>query len=101
MIAIFAPVGISYIYDINMPTKKHIIEIIKEFITTALKLLKTLIDVSVGKIIRLDINKEPIVLIPKTMISEVKNAIIILYKFTLIPVALEKFSSKVIANILL
>ena len=78
---------------------KQTIDIISADIVTFLKLLKTLIDVNDGKMIRLEISKAPINLIPKTIVIEVRNAINMLYKLDFVPVALAKFSSKVTAKI--
>lgn len=70
-------------------------------ITTDLNLLKYWHDDIVGKIIKLDINKAPISLIPSTTTTEQRLAKIMLYKLVLIPIDLANFSSNVIANILL
>ena len=100
-ITIVAPAGVEKIYDPTIPKKKHTIETIEELITTVLKLLHTLMEVNAGKIIKLEISKVPIILIPTTIVMAVKNAMSMLYMFAFVPVALAKFSSKVIANILL
>ncbi len=82
-----------------MPIKKAKIDTTTEDTTTDLKVLNTLIEVRAGKIIKLDINIAPIILIPKTIVMAVKKAIRILYIDTLTPVALAKLSSKVTENI--
>jgi hypothetical protein len=100
-ITIVAPVGVAYINDIYNPTINDTIEIIILDIITLLNFLNNCIDESVGKIIKLDINKDPINLIPKTTTIEHKLANIILYKSVFTPIDLANLSSNVIANILL
>ena len=80
--------------------QKQTTDRIPEDHTTPRKLLNILIDVSAGKIIRLEINIAPIIRIPRTMVTAVSTAIRTLYRETLTPVALAKLSSKVTANIL-
>ena len=75
IITILAPVGVPHIYEQNIPIKKHTIDITAEDIITDLKLLNTLIDDNAGNIIRLDINNEPINLMPITMVIAVSTAI--------------------------
>lgn len=101
IITTLAPVGVAYRYEITIPIKKHIIDIIAEQSVTLLKVLNILIDVSAGNIIRLEIRRAPIIRIPRTIVMAVKNAINMLYMLVLTPVACAKFSSKVTANILL
>ena len=101
IITIVAPVGTSNKNDTIRPIMNAITDIIILDITTLLNLLNTCIDDSVGKIIKLDINNEPISLIPNTIVIEHKIAKIMLYRFVLIPIDLENLSSNVIANILL
>ena len=55
----------------------------------------------VGKIIKLDINNEPIKRIPITIVMEHKQEKIVLYKSVLTPIDLANLSSNVKANILL
>ena len=69
--------------------------------TTLLKLEQSLMDVSAGKTIRLEIRRVPIILIPTTIVTAVNTAINVLKKSTFIPVARAKSSSKVMANIIL
>ena len=64
------------------------------------KLWKSCLAIRQGNKIRLEINMVPIILMPSTMVTALKNAIIILKPDTGSPVALAKFSSKVIAKIL-
>lgn len=66
---------------------------------TILNLLNNLIAVIAGNIIKLDISKVPIILIPITMVSAVSIASKVLYTSIFIPVAFAKLSSKVIENI--
>ena len=69
--------------------------------TTDLNFLNICMEVILGKIIKLDINSEPIILIPMTTINEHNDANRQLYFSVLIPIDLANFSSKVMANILL
>lgn len=73
-----APVGVDRKYEHIKPVIKQITEITAEVITTDLKCLHTRIADSAGNIIRLEINNAPIILIPKTIVTAVKNAISIL-----------------------
>ena len=77
-ITIVAPVGASKIYDKINPKVKAITETIILDITTVLNFLNICIDVNVGKIIRLDISSDPIILIPITTITEHKQEKIML-----------------------
>ena len=70
-----------------------------EHITTVLKRLQIRIEVIAGKMIRLDISREPIIFMPTVIVSAVRKAIIILYIPAFVPVAFAKLSSKVTANI--
>lgn len=73
-----APAGVEYKKETVIPIKKHATEIIPEEIITRLKLLKIRIEVKAGKIIKLEINIVPIILIPSTIVIAVKKAINIL-----------------------
>jgi hypothetical protein len=73
-ITIVAPVGVAYINDIYNPTINDTIEIIILDIITLLNFLNNCIDESVGSTIKLDINKDPINLIPNTTTIEHKLA---------------------------
>jgi len=66
------------ICDATTPTKKHERDTIDDEITTALKLLNSLIEVRDGKIIRADIRRVPIILIPRTIVTAVREAIMML-----------------------
>ena len=101
IITIVAPAGIENIYEINRPVTKDKTEIMAEFITTDLKYLHILTDERVGKTIRLETSKAPIIRMPTTIIIPVKIESRVLYNLTLIPVAFAKFSSNVTKNILL
>ena len=77
-ITIVAPVGASRIYEVINPNVKAITEITMLDKTTVLNFLNICIDVKVGKIMRLDINSEPISRIPITTITEHRQEKIIL-----------------------
>ena len=61
----------EYRVNAKKPIKKHMIEIIIDAQTVHLKRLNILIDDSAGKMIKLEINNVPIILIPKTTITAV------------------------------
>ena len=96
-----APVGVLNINDNINPITKDNIEINILDITTLLNFLKIFIELKAGNIIKLDINNDPINLIPITTTKEHSIANIALYTLVLIPIDLENVSSNVIANILL
>ena len=73
-----APTGMSSEYEMTIPRKKHIVETIPEQITTPLKLEKSLIAVSDGKTIRLDMRRDPIIRMPTTMVTAVRIAMRVL-----------------------
>ena len=56
-------------------------------------------DVSAGKMIRLEIKSAPIIRIPRTIVTAVSTAISVLYIPALTPVAWAKVSSNVMAKI--
>ena len=58
-----------------MPMQKQITDKIPEDHTTPLKLLNTRMEVSAGKMIRLEISIAPIIRIHSTMVTAVKTAI--------------------------
>ena len=101
IITIVDPVGVFRMYELIRPIINDIIDIITLDITTLLNFLYIIIDVNVGNIIKLDINNEPISLIPSTTTIEHNTANNILYKLVFIPILFANFSSNVIANILL
>ena len=96
-----APAGDAHTYDTVIPTTKHTTEITPELIITLLNVRHTRIDVSAGKMIRLEIRSAPIIRIPNTIVTAVKTAINVLYISAFTPVALANVSSNVMANILL
>ena len=98
---IVEPTGVDIRIDANIPTAAQMTDIIAEQIITPRKLLNTLIAESDGKIIRADMSSEPTKFIASTIISAVTTAIRRLYPSAFMPVAFEKFSSNVTANILL
>lgn len=69
-----APLGSSRTYDAVMPKTKHKTASSAEQITVERKLLHTLIEVSAGKIIRLDMSSAPIILMPSTTVTAVSTA---------------------------
>ena len=75
---IVAPVGVADKYDIVIPRTNAIKEIIMLDIKTVLNFLNICIDDKVGNMIKLDINKDPISLIPITTTKEHKLAKIML-----------------------
>ena len=77
-ITIVAPVGVAFKYEIVIPIINEMIDITTLDKTTLLNFLNNCIDESVGNIIKLDINKEPISLIPSTTTTEHNDAKIIL-----------------------
>ena len=70
-----APVGNDQPKEATIPQKKHTIEIIAELSTTLRKLLNTRIEERAGKMIKLEINMVPMILIPTTMVHAVSKAI--------------------------
>lgn len=97
---IVEPTGVPYIIEINNPIQAHVTEITAAHIVTDKKLLQTRIADTAGKITSAVINKDPTKFIANTIITAVITAIIKLYLAVLPPIALEKFSSNVTANIL-
>ena len=95
-----APAGMEKAYEQTNPAVKLIIDNMAEHTVTDKKLLKTLIDVNAGKIIKLEISMAPIIFIPITTVTAVKTDISVLYIPTFTPVAFEKLSSNVTANTL-
>ena len=94
-----APGGAEQIKDITIPKRKHTTDMMAEDTVTALKLLNIRIDERAGNIIRADMSRVPISLIPKTTVTAVRRAMSILYIPVLTPVAAAKDSSKVTENI--
>ena len=73
---ILAPVGRLILKDKIIPKKKHTIDKTTDVHTTALKLPTSFPAVTAGKIIRLEIRRLPIILIPNTTARAVKRAMI-------------------------
>ncbi len=70
-----APVGRFTEKDKIIPTKKQNTEIIEDIIIRPLKLFVIFLAVMAGKIIKLEIKRVPIILMPKTTVKAVKRAI--------------------------
>ena len=100
-VTIVAPTGVPHKSDIKKPVPAQNTAVIAEHIITLLKLLNIRIAVIDGNIISAEINNDPTRLMASTIIIAVITAIIRLYMSAFIPVAFEKFSSNVTANILL
>ena len=75
IITILAPVGKFISNDKASPARKQITDKKTDSTATALKLMTSLRAMTAGKIIRLDISKLPIILIPMTTVSAVRSAI--------------------------
>ena len=78
MTATVAPVGVEAIYETIMPAVKQNTEIAAAVIITDLNRLHTRMADSDGKIIRLEISSAPIILIPRTTVTDVSTAISVL-----------------------
>ena len=98
---IVAPTGDESKIEMKIPSAAARTEVIAEHIMTCLKVLKTRIADSAGKIINAEVSKAPTRFIAKTMIIAVTTAVTVLYKAVFAPVAFAKFSSNVTAKILL
>ena len=68
-----APVGMLNMNETSIPTTRQKTEIRPAVITNPLKLLTSLLAITAGKIIRPDINKVPIILIPTTTVNAVRK----------------------------
>ena len=75
-VTIVAPTGVEQRIERIMPVPAHITDITAEHIVTLLKLLKTRIADSAGKIISAEISREPTRFIAITIIIAVIMAII-------------------------
>ena len=98
---IVEPTGVPNRIEKINPRNAHTTEIIAELIVTPLKLLKTLIADSAGKIIRAETRSEPTRFIATTITIAIIVAKKILKILIFVPLAFAKFSSNVTANILL
>ena len=70
-----APVGRESSKDMRRPERKEIREMIAEQMVTPRKVLQSRIAVSAGKIIKLEMSIDPIIRIPRTMVTAVSRAI--------------------------
>ena len=93
-----APIGVEKLYDMVIPTKNDITEIITEQTVTERNVLNNIIAVNAGKIMRLEIKSDPINRIPTTIVTDVKIANRLMYRLILIPIAFANISSNVTAN---
>ena len=78
IITTLAPVGEEYSYDNINPLRKQKTDMTAEQITTFRKHLKKRMEDIAGKIIRLDMSRAPIILMPSTMVMAVSTAMSIL-----------------------
>lgn len=95
------PTGVPASMDIIIPESAHITDKTAEHIVTLLKLLKSFIADSAGKITSADMSSEPTRFMASTIITAVITAMIRLYAPAFVPVAFAKFSSNVTVKILL
>lgn len=100
-ITIVGPTGVLHIIAAKIPVIALKTEITHANMVTFLKLLQTSIDETAGKIINAEIKRVPTRFIASTIITAITLARIMFTSFVFVPHAKEKFSSKVIANILL
>lgn len=94
-----APVGIPKTQEITRPATKQRIDRVADKKITERKVLHTVIAVMGENIIRLDISRVPISLMPRTTTTAVKIATAEFKMFILVPLARAKPSSNVIAKI--
>ena len=73
-ITILAPTGVPQKKDTEMPAKKQTAESMPDVMMTLRNVLHICIEVNAGKIIRLEISRVPIILIPRTTVSAVSTA---------------------------
>mgnify|MGYP003302253367 CR=1 FL=1 len=69
-----APVGVERKKLMNMPTIKHTAESTPEHMTVPLNVLHSRMAVRGGKMIRLEMSKAPIMRMPSTMVTAVRQA---------------------------
>lgn len=93
-----APVGVAKTYEATRPATKARADITTESRTMPLKVWLKRIALRVGKIIKLEISKEPSRRIPSTITIEQIAAKIASYILVLIPTDFANSSSKVIAK---
>lgn len=99
MTTTLAPGEVPKIKEAVSPKKKQTNAKMADEIITLLKLMNTRMELNAGKIINEEMSMVPMTRIPRTMVIAVSRATSILKKPTLTPVALAKFSSKVMAKI--
>ena len=98
---IVEPTGVPTRIEISMPSSAQITEKIAEKIVTLLKLLKIRMAESAGKITSAEIRSDPTRFMARTMITAMMTDKRRLYLSTFVPAEIAKFSSNVIAKILL
>jgi hypothetical protein len=94
------PTGAPVAIEIKIPRAVQVIDTIAEHIVTAKKVLNTRIAVNAGNITSAEIRSAPTRFIANTITTAITTAMIKLYAFASIPVAVEKSSSNVTENIL-
>ena len=100
-ITIVGPTGVLHIIAAKSPVIALKTEITHANMVTFLKPLQPSIDETAGKIIKTKKKRVPTRFIASTIITAITLARIMFTSFVFVPHAKEKFSSKVIANILL
>lgn len=98
---IVEPTGVPETIATIRPVIAAITEITQEKIVTFLKLLNRYIEETGGKITRAEIKRVPTRFMERTITEAITDARIMFITFVFTPQAKEKFSSKVMANILL
>lgn len=73
-----APIGVSKAIDIVSPAAKQRSEITPEATTTLLKVPKSFIAVSDGKMMSPDMRRVPMIFMPTTIVRAVRSAIALL-----------------------
>ena len=95
------PTGVLQIIAAKIPVTALKTEITQAKMVTFLKLLQTSIDETAGKIINAEIKSVPTRFIASTIITAITLAKIMFTSYVFVTHAKEKFSSNVIAKILL
>ena len=96
-----APTGVEARMEMMIPTTAQNTAMVADEIITDKKLWNTRMEETAGKIISAEINKDPTSFIASTIMVAVITAMSKLYLSAFVPVAFAKFSSKVMAKILL
>ena len=99
MITIVEPTGVPARIEIRIPAIAQKTEKPHAKIVTRLKLLKSCIEETAGKIISAEISRVPTRFIARTIIVAITAAIIMFISFVFVPPAKEKSSPKVTAKI--